>query len=213
MTSGKPTRKGGKTRRRRISPSTIPELKRSFDALEHSVADIVRAGGSQKEKVRKFQEAWRRIFGRPVEAGAAEAYLQVKARSVKMGGRTRKAKSQHGGAAALAGAPLDFQTRPGVDGVHGSFPPYITQGFGFYNTVNQDSMFKDCGRVDITPNVAADMGSNQAGGGISDAIATLTGKPVVATSPPSALQDALTSWQGRQLGASPYPDQNPLKYI
>jgi hypothetical protein len=205
----------GHSRRRRVVATTIPELKQSFDALERKVAEILRAGGEQKQRVRKFQEAWRSIFGRPVEAAAAEAYLQVKARTLpKVGAKTRK--SQRGGAGgALAGAPLDFQTRPGVDGVHGSFLPYLTKGLDFYNTINQQGMFKGCGTEDITPKIPASLGSNLVGGGslLSDAAFVATTRPAAASSPPSLLNDLQTAWQGRSLGASPAPDQNPLKYI
>lgn len=211
------TRSGGTTagssRRRRVVATTIPELKQSFDALERKVVEILRAGGDQKQRVRKFQEAWRSIFGRPVEASAAEAYLQVKARTLpKVGAKTRK--SQRGGASALAGAPVDFQTRPGVDGVHGSFLPYLTKGLDFYNTINQHGMFKGCGTEDITPQVPASLGSNKVGGGLlSDAAFVATTRPVAASSPPSLFNDIQTAWQGRSLGASPAPDQNPLKYV
>jgi hypothetical protein len=190
---------------------SIPELKRSFDALDHAVDTIVRAKKSPAQQVKDFQAAWRRIFGRPVEAPAAEAFLQVKSRAKKGTRRSQKG----GAAAALAGAPLDFQTRPGVDGVHGSFPQYLTSGLSFYNTINQEGMAKGCGTENITPNIPIGMGSNKAllGGGVlgtlSDAATTLSNRPFGSSSPPSIGNDFQTYWQGRALGASPQPDQNP----
>jgi hypothetical protein len=191
--------------RKRAAPTSIPELKRSFDALEQEVGPILKLAPAQR--VRRFQEVWRRIFGRPVDASAASAYLQVKSRGAAgRGGVTRKA--QKGGM-----APLDYQTRPGVDGVHGSFPAYIGSGFGFGNTINQEAMFKDCGVQDITPRIAADMGSNkfQAGGGkFGDLMYVIGNKPFETSSPPGLGNDLMTSWSGRQLGQSPDPSQTRL---
>jgi hypothetical protein len=198
-------------KRSRIILTTIPALKNSFDRLEKEVPTILREK-TTKQQVRKFQEIWKSIFGRPVEALAAEAYLQVKS---KMRGKyTRKMK----GGAALAGAPLDFQTRPGIDGVYGSFPEYVTSGLSFYNTINQDQLNKGV-RLDMfEPAVPADMGSNQAGGGkkggglLGDAAFVAMTRPFSATAPPSIMDDIQTSFQGRELGQSPNASENPLQY-
>jgi hypothetical protein len=199
---------------------TIPELKRSFDSLESHVASILKMPEAQR--VRKFQEAWRSIFGRPVESSAAAAYLQVKEResgraagSAASKTRKRGRGGAQAGGAALAGAPLDFQLRPGVDGAHGSFPPYISSGFGFYNTVNQEAMFKDCGVQDITPKVPVSIGTNQVQGGgslIGDALSAIAGRPFTSSSVPSIGKDFQDMWMGREVGPSPGPEQNRLQY-
>jgi len=200
----------GKSRKRRASTAIIPTLKHSFDVLEHEVAKIIREVDNPKQRVRKFQEVWKKIFGRPVEAVAAEAYLLVKA---KGNARSKTRKAQKGGA-ALAGAPLDFQTRPGVDGVHGSFPQYVTSGLSFYNTINQDQLNKGVGLSAFEPAVPADMGSNLAGGGaLGDAAFVALTRPASAVSPPSVINDIQTAFQGRPLGASPDASQNHLKYM
>jgi hypothetical protein len=174
---------------------TIPELKRSFDRLDKDVTEILGSGEKTPAKVKRFQECWRKIFGRPVDKAAAEAYLEVKARSKQRAATTRKNDKQQGGAAALAGAPLDYQTRPGVDGTHGSFLPYVGgKELGFYNTINQEGMFKGCGVENSTPNVPASLGSNLVGGG-------------------GVMDDIKTYWSGRVAAASPAPNQNPLKYM
>jgi len=194
-------------RKHSLSPMSIPELKRSFDSLDHAVDTIVRSKKTMPQQVKDFQAAWRRIFGRPVEAPAAEAYLQVKAR-----GRKGTRRSQKGGMGPLAGAPLDHQATPGVYGTHGSFPPYLTSGLSFYNTINQDGLTKGCGTENITPAISASMGSNKAlagGGMLSDAAFAVGHRPFGSSSPPSIGNDFQTYWQGRSLGASPQPDQNP----
>jgi len=190
------------SRKRRHTPVTIPQLKQSFDALEAEVPAILKE--APKQRVRKFQEVWRKIFGRPVEAAAAEAYLQVK-------GRKGTRKSQKGGS---AGAPLEFQTRPGVDGVHGSFPPYLTSGLSFYNTINQDQLNKGVHLDAFDPKVPADMGTNQWGGStLGNAVFLATTRPAESVSPPSVINDIQTSLQGRPLGQSPDASQTSLKYM
>ena len=199
----------GHSRKRRMVSAIQPSLKHSFDVLEHEVAKIIKAGHDPKKRVREFQAVWRKIFGRPVEAIAAEAYLQVKMKPNSLG-RTRRQK----GGGAIAGAPLDFQTRPGVDGVHGSFPPYLTSGLSFYNTINQDQLIKGVGLGAFEPNVPATLGSNQAGGSaLYDAAFLATTRPATPSSPPSIIDDLQTWTQGRPLGASPDASQNHLKYM
>jgi hypothetical protein len=203
------------TRKKKSVPTTLPELKGSFDHLRKGCHEILRKTKETKQRIKQFQSLWKDIFHRPVDAMAAEAYLRVMENGVARG-KTAKGRAntrkQKGG--ALAGAPLDFQTRPGVDGVHGSFPQYLSGGLSFYNTINQDSMLKDCGIQDITPSVPASMGSNQAGGGLlSDAAFLATTRPQSSSVPPTAIQDMQTAWSGKTLGASPLANQNQLKYI
>jgi len=181
---------------------TIPELKRAFDALERETHDILKQKDT-KEHVRKFQRAWKAIFHRPVSATAAESYLHIK--------RSKGTRKQRGGAAPLAGAPLDYATRPGVDGVHGSFPAYQSQGLSFYNSINKDGLFQECGTKDITPVVPTSIGSNQVGGAFSDLTHATLFKTVQPSIPPSPLQDAQTYFQGRPLGPSPAPDASALR--
>jgi len=184
---------------------TIPELKQAFDALERETHTLLKDKNTSQH-VRKFQSIWKGIFHRPVSANAAESYLQIKRSS---SGKTRK---QKGGAAALAGAPLDYMTRPGVDGVYGSFPAYQAQGLSFYNTINKDGLFQDCGVKNITPVVPTSIGSNQVGGKFSDLSHATMYKTVASSVPPSPLQDAQTYFQGRPLGASPAPESSAILY-
>lgn len=201
----------GKSRKRRIILTSIPPLKHSFDRLELKVTEILKTVQNPAERLKKFQAAWKDIFGRPVERVAAEAYLLVKTKPHY--GKTRKQGG--GGAMPITGATLDFQTRPGVDGVHGSFPPYLGSGLSFYNTINQDQLNKGVGLSAFDPAVPVDMGSNLAGGGVlSDALFLGMTRPVASEVPANFVNDAQTSFlQGRPLSASPDPSNNPLKYM
>jgi hypothetical protein len=207
MVGSSRSKKSARTTRKRSSREQIPSIKNSFDLLEREVEEIIRETPDTKQRVRKFQQVWRKIFGRPVEGIAAEAYLQVKMKT------TTRRKSQKGGA-ALAGAPLDYQTRPGIDGVHGSFPQYVSSGLGFYDTINQDQLNKGVGLSAFDPAVPADMGSNKVGGGATaDASYLSLTRPFSSVSPPSTVNNIQTSLQGRALGAPADPSINPLKYI
>lgn len=202
-----------KTRKRlaKSRSASIPALKQSFDSLNQAVNDILRSGGSSKQQVKKFQTVWRRIFGRPVDTLAAEAYLKVKSR-----GHSRK---QRGGS-VLQGAPVDFQVRPGIDGSHGSFNPYISSGFSFGNSVNQPGMFQSCGTENTTPQIAVDMGSNavmkggKRGGGnfmqaASDALFTASTRPFAASVPTTGMVLAQDTALGRPPPPPSAPEQNP----
>jgi hypothetical protein len=205
--SSRSNKKSARSTRKRSSRENIPSIKNSFDVLEKEVEEIIRDTQDTKQRVRKFQQVWRKIFGRPVEGIAAEAYLQVKMKT------TTRRKSQKGGS-ALAGAPLDYQTRPGIDGVHGSFPQYVSSGLGFYDTINQDQLNKGVGLSAFDPAVPADMGSNKVGGGAATDAAYLTlTRPFSAVSPPSITNDIQTTLQGRAVGPPADASINPLKYV
>lgn len=191
---------------------SIPELKAAFDALEQETRVILRETNIEKQK-KQFQAAWKRIFHRPVSAEAAESYLSVKraAPVPRVKNATRRLKG--GGAGApLAGAPLDYTTRPGVDGVHVSVPQYLTSGLSFYNQINQEAMLKDCGHQDITPKVPISIGSNEVmKGGYRSDMGMAMFRPAAATVPMNPLQAVQTYWMGKSLaGSSPDPSETKL---
>jgi hypothetical protein len=188
-----------KTRRTKLSKRsgamTIPELKRAFDKVEAKVLSMRTL--SMSEQVKQFQGTWKETFGREIEKSAAEAYLKVKM-SEKPKKMTRKAKkTMKGGAAPIAGAPLDYQTRPGVDGPFVSYPAYLSGGLAGYDNFNQFAYKADCGVKDITPSLPAGLGSNQAGGSI----------------PASFFQDVATAYSGAPLPSSPAPEDPAWKYM
>lgn len=202
------------TRKKQLQTKTLVELKSVFDRVRKAALAIIKENSAKKDRIKKLQAVLRSEFHHPVDPMAAEAYLIVVEKSSTAKRATTRRKKQKGGM-----APLDFQTRPGIDGVHGSFPQYLTGGLSFYNTVNQEGMFQGCGKVDTTPVVPVSIGSNQAGGAvspltiISDSLTTLTTRPITPTVPASPLQDLQTAWSGQALGASPLANQNPLKYM
>jgi len=171
--------------------------------------EILRSSSSTKERIGKFKKLWFTLMHSPVEPVAAEAYLRVmETGSSKRNTRKAQQQQQQRGGGSLGGAPLDFQTRPGVDGVYGSFPQYQTGGLSFYDTINRQGMFQDCGKVDITPVVPESIGSNkvQGGGGFLDSLSdAISARHFVAQPVPGVAQTAVAALHGFPLPPSPQP--------
>lgn len=177
---------------------TIPKLRKAFEHIDFKTKHILSKHPVNEESIKEFQTSWKQVFGKEVDSKTAEAYLRLQSKPNK---QTRKTRKQKGGM-----APLDYTTRPGIEGTHGTFLPYISSGFKFYNDINNIAMDADCGKQDITPVVSADMGSNKVqSGGI------FNGRLVPSTSPPSILQDMQDLYMGRSVGQSPDPTQTYYK--
>jgi len=102
---------------------TIPELRRSFEHME----SFAKQHGHGKSAVAAFQEEWLRVFKKKLDKKAAAVYIQ----HVQKEGVT-----QGGGGAALSGAPLDYDMRPGLyisagvnQGSYAQVPNYVQSGF------------------------------------------------------------------------------------
>jgi hypothetical protein len=195
-----------KTRRiaKRKNAMSIPEIKSAFENIEETTYRILREGGTLSDQVKKFQKEWKANFHRPVRADSAEAYLKIKQVSKKRPNKTRK---QKGGAGALAGAPLDYATRPGVygDGKYGSFLDYQTMGTA--PTPPSIAMDADCGVKDISPSVAS-LVAAQTGGTLSDLLHGATLSPSVSATPPSQLNNMGAYLDGKPSSPSPAPYQS-----
>jgi uncharacterized protein (UPF0335 family) len=182
------------TRKKKTKVMTIPQLRKAFETIEQKSKEI--------HSVREFQQVWKSVFHKTIDVKAAESYLSMK----KKRSKTRKSKNKQSGGVA----PLDYTVGPGVNGVHGNFLPYISSGFGFYNSINNIAMDSDCGKQDITPTLSSDMGSNKviSGGSLNE---ILSQRYVASTVPPTPLQDFLDSARGVKLGASPDPLQTKFE--
>ena len=160
------SRKGKMSRKSKNLPGklmNIPELKESFEQIEKDTHDLLKQGLDEKATVKKFQDLWRSVFFRSVNYESAKAFLDIKrAKKSSKKGTQKQSQKQKGGFAPLAGAPLDYSTRPGVDGPHGSFLQYQTSGLDSYNKFNQIAMDSDPPTANPTPLVPIAIGSNQA---------------------------------------------------
>ena len=218
---GKGTRKSNGANAK-AKPMTIPHLRKAFDHIDTWVENHIRTQGV-KSLVPAFQSEWKKTFRRTVDAKAAEAYLSLKhVSSPRVTKKHKQTQKQKGGSAsAIAGAPLDYMTRPGVTGTYGSFPAYISSGMLPYP---QDSISASCGKVDSTPNVPVGIGSNKVGGGktrrnkkqkggsnpviqtlanVQSALEVFGNRPVFNTSPPTMGSTATMALKGVDV-ATPY---------
>jgi len=200
------------TRKQKKGIMTIPQLRKAFDHMEsYSTSLLHKAKGKDMASKRKaFQKEWLRVFKRPVDDKAADAYLMFEAK--------RGSRKQRGGA-ALSGAPLEYTDRPGLvqEGPYAAFPAYLDKGLDAYATkFNQDSISSQCGKVDTTPKIAANMGSNQVGGRrrrntrkqmggfptLSEFSTALSFRPLLASNPTTAFFDAQMAAKGQPLPPS-----------
>jgi hypothetical protein len=153
---------------------------------------------SHQQKVRTFQSEWHRVFGKKMDAKVASDYLK----HVSKG--TRKMR----GGAALAGAPVDYMTRPGASLPHGTFLEYVKGGFDV--GVPLPGMNASCGLQGGTVPYPG-TGSNQVGGGVMDSIGSAIGqlgtaaaaiydRPYTAQNPPTVNMNLGTRWAGQETG-------------
>jgi len=158
------SRKGKMSRKAKNLPGklmNIPELKQAFGRIEKDTHDLLKEGLDEKAAVKKFQDLWKSVFFRSVNYESAKAFLDIK-RGSKSSSKKGTRKQKGGFSQPLAGAPLDYTTRPGVDGSHGSFLQYQTSGLDSYNKFNQIAMDSDPPTANSTPLVPVAIGSNQA---------------------------------------------------
>jgi hypothetical protein len=179
---------------------TIPELRKAFDHMDNVVEGLRKdARHSFSDAVVKYREEWRKVFKRDLSPADASAYLKFRF-GIKSG-KTRRARTrgrgQHGGAEPLAGAPLDYQLRQGVDGVYGQFPTYQTQGLDRYY---QDSLTADCGKANAFPTDGS--AASQKGGGWTDGLF----RPLASSAPVNSSYALMMETKG----APPFPSADPV---
>jgi hypothetical protein len=196
----------GKTFKNKTALS-IPELKHAWDEIHKSTHDILKEGKPAPQQIKDFQKMWKKIFHRPVSSESAGSYLNIMrlSSSRRMGRKTRKMK---GGAMPIAGAPIDSTLQPGVYGTHGSFPSYQSAGLGFYDTINKQGIFEECGFKDITPVLGVSVGSNQAGGAIADLFSIAPHSSLIGNKAavPGVIDNATLAFKGLPTGSASNPD-------
>lgn len=177
---------------------TIPMLRKAFEHIDMETRKILGKHPINQESISEFQKVWKHTFGKSIDSKTAESYLMLQSKLNKSS--SRKTKKMKGGS-----APIDYMLRPGLDGTHGSYLPYVSKGLDFYGDINNIAMDADCGKVNTTPQIPTSMGSNQVGAGLGEILYGLTTRPILPTNPPSILQDLQDVSLGRTLGASPKP--------
>jgi hypothetical protein len=184
---------------------TIPMLRKAFEHIDMESRRIIRKHPINEESILEFQKLWKTTFGKSIDKKTAESYLVLQS---KMKVNKKKTRKMKGGS-----APVDYMLRPGLDGTHGSYLPYVSKGLDFYGDINNIAMDSDCGKVNISPQITSSMGSNQVGAGLGEFMYSLTTRPIQSTTPPSVLQDLQDTTLGRELGASPKPIETHYKPV
>ena len=206
------------TKKHKKSIMTIPQLRKAFDHIESFTSGLLQREKDVKKRRLAFQEEWMRVFHHAVDEKATDAYLQFEAKKTK-GNKTRRMK----GGAALAGAPLDYSTRPGIYGVYGTFPEYISGGFATMgNATNKMAIQEDCNsaaaaakwQAPYTGFGAASLMSQKGGksrrkargrktrkmrGGAptwGEFASAVSLRPLTSSAPPSLAYTALAEWKG-----------------
>jgi hypothetical protein len=129
------------TKKQKKGSMTIPQLRTAFDHIENFTTSLLRKERDAGKRRKAFQEEWMKVFHRAVDEKSADAYLHFESKKSKHAGKTRKMR----GGAALGGAPLDYSTRPGIYGVYGTFPEYISAGFStFGDATNKMAIQEGC---------------------------------------------------------------------
>jgi hypothetical protein len=103
---------------------TIPELRRSFEHIEKTVDEMIYKKESHEKMTRDLRKKWHTIFMKDLDNESAKAFIDHRMKDTigikgrKGHSRTRRTR----GGAAIAGAPLDYITRPGVQLAPGLIP-------------------------------------------------------------------------------------------
>lgn len=221
---------------------TIPELRRAFEHIENFVVANMLA--PRKDVIEGLQKEWKLTFHKELSRADAEAYVdhvKVMHKVTEAMTRKRKHRLQKGGAAPLAGAPLDYTTRPGLyitpgvnQGSYALVPAYVDKGFWnpepgqSYDPVPGQTRFPTLTPAGMGSNLVGDIGK-QSGGKQKGRRRTLRGgatfldtgltaakqlfmHPIPSSQPPSFLQDAQTAAYAQPLGPSPEASQPAYRF-
>jgi len=211
--------------------ASIPELRRSFEHMEDFVDRKMKAKEPKEKCIKDLRKEWYHVFGKELNKASAEAFIQ--GRSAPSRRRTIR------GGAALAGAPLDYITRPGMylapesipnangslplsggaPSTFGSFVQYVQKGFFNPEIAQQYDPIK--GQA-AWPSPAPGMGSNafmkggkrrtRRGGAAGALLSQAFTRPFMSQAPPGTMQDMQDMWHGKTVGLSPDQVQRSPSY-
>jgi len=191
------------TKKSRAPAMGLKKLRAAFDTVERFVEALrSKAKHSFSDAVSDYREEWRRVFKREISPADAAAYLKFRFGMKGKKGMTRRQRMR-GGASPIAGAPLDYSLRAGVDGPYGQFPSYQSEGLDRYYG---SALTADCGKMNgfTTDGSAASQagGNRQKGGSIMDSLF----RPIAAGSPIPMGYIPMMEYKG----VKPYPTADPV---
>jgi len=209
---------------------TIPQLRRLFEHIEEFVDSRISNRVSKESLSKDLRKEWKRTFIKELDKKSADAFIEHRMKRHHPSVRTTR--KHKGGAAPLAGAPLDYTTRPGIylaptsipqhnqlplskemsgGAGFGSYVNYIHNGF--WNPMDAQSYDPVMGQQ-AWPEPYASTGSNLVGGkrgrrlkrtqqGGNALLTQAFQRPFTSDSPATTPQDMQSMWYGQQMGASP----------
>jgi hypothetical protein len=112
---------------------SIPELRRAFEHVEQVMDEMIHSKESKADMISHIRKEWQKVFHKTLDKSSADALITHRMES------RRTTHAMKGGASPIAGAPLDYVTRPGVYLDQGSIPgpdggltKTVGGGFGHY---------------------------------------------------------------------------------
>lgn len=121
---------------------SIPELRRAFEHVEQAMDEMIRSKQSKADMISQIRKEWMKVFHKPLDKASADALIMHRMES------HRTPHSMKGGAAALAGAPMDHITRPGlyldqggIPGPDGGLTTTVGGGYGHYTRYVDSGFF------------------------------------------------------------------------
>lgn len=178
----------------------LKKLRSSFDHMEKFVEHLrPKAKHSFSDAVSAYKTEWHRVFKKEISPADASSYLKFRFGLKGKKGMTRRSHMRGGavGAAPLAGAPLDYSLRAGVNGAYGQFPTYQQQGL---DRSYGSALSADCGKPNGFPTDGS--AATQKGGGLIDGMF----RPLLSSNPPNI---AYASMMTDIKGAAPFSSSDP----
>ncbi len=188
---------------------TIPELRRSFEHIEHFMNSELKSHKPKTDIVKNLKKEWHRVFLKTLDDKTAETYVE---HIVNTKNRRKTLKKHKGGM-----APLDYTTRPGIYTQPAAIPPnaygnildYVSKGF--WNPQPAQSYDPLPEQTRFPTSTPVGMGDNTVGkqsGGNKDNKRSNTRKlrrstGGMASVPSSIIQDMNDMWKGREVNMSP----------
>jgi hypothetical protein len=176
----------------------LKKLREAFDSMEKFVDSLgPKVKHSFSDAVIAYRNEWRRIFKREISPADAAAYLKFRFNLKGKSAMTRRTKMR-GGALPIAGAPLDYQMRPGSSAVYGNFPSYQQEGLDRYYG---SALSADCGKPNGFP---TDGSAASQKGGSFDALF----RPLQNAAPPGLGYTTMMEHKG----VTPFPTSDPVGF-
>jgi hypothetical protein len=214
---------------------TIPQLRRLFENIEHFIDSRIEKRQSKDVISKELRKEWRRMFMKEIDKQSADALIENHMKS-KVRHTLKNSKRVKGGVQEpLAGAPLEYSTRPGIylapnsipvdgqlptsGGGYGNYVDYINSGF--WNPEDARSYDPVQGQQPF-PQPFASTGSNLVGGkrkskrrvrGGNALLTQAFARPFGSDAPAGIPQDMQDIWYGKPVGASPDQVQRPINEI